>query len=99
MEIESICNGCRLLPTKPGTEPEHLSRAIQIAGELDEDSTVCEGFDYPAILEYLDPFEWACLVAIKAARRISESNANKQPQQQAEQARQMDHLKRLSHGR
>lgn len=98
MEIEEICKGCPLLPTKPGTEPEYLSQAIRTAYELDEDYLVCGGFDYPAILDYLDPFEWACLVAIKAARQASENKAIKQPQQQADQNQKMDHLKRLSHG-
>lgn len=98
-EIEEICKGCPLLPTKPGTEPEHLARAIQIAGELDEDSTVCEGFDYPAILDYLDPFEWACLVAIKAARRISESKSFKNQREEAERAQKRKELENLSYGR
>ena len=87
-----------LLPTKPGNEPPHLSEAIWIANELEEDSLVCGGFDYPAILEYLDPFEYACLIAIKAARRASENKSVKAPQQQANKAEQMDHLKRLAHG-
>lgn len=62
-----------MLPTKPGTEPLHLAQAISIANELEEDSLACGGFDYPAILEYLDPLEWICLVSIKAARRASEN--------------------------
>jgi hypothetical protein len=97
-KIEQICKDCKLLPTKPGSEPPHLSQAIQIAIELEEDSLVCGGFDYPAILDYLDPFEWACLVAIKAARQASENKSVKQPQQQADRAQQIDHLKRLAHG-
>jgi hypothetical protein len=97
-EIEQICAGCRFLPTKPGREPAHLSHAIYIANELDEDSLVCEGFDYPAILDYLDPFEYACLIAIKAARRASENKSAKQPQQKADREQQFEHLKRLSHG-
>jgi hypothetical protein len=99
MEIEQICSGCNLKETKPGTEPEHLTQAISIANELEEDSLVCGGFDYPAILEYLDPFEYACLIAIKAARRASESKSMKEPQQQAQRSDQMEHLRRLSHGR
>jgi hypothetical protein len=99
MEIEQICSGCKFKETKPGTEPEHLTQAISIANELEEDSLVCSGFDYPAILEYLDPFEYACLIAIKAARRASESKSMKEPQQQAQRSDQMEHLKRLSHGR
>ena len=94
-EIEQICAGCHLKETKPGNEPLHLSQAIQIAIELDEDGQVCEGFDYPAILDHLDPFEWVCLVAIKAARRESESKG--QPQQEAKKPN-IEHLKRLSRG-
>lgn len=97
-EIEQICKGCHLKETKPGTEPPHLARAIWIANELEEDSLVCGGFDYPAILDYLDPFEWVCLVAIKAARRASENKSVKAPQQQADRGAMFDHLKRVSHG-
>lgn len=79
-EIESICAKCRFRETKPGSEPPHLSHAIWIANELEEDSLVCGGFDYPAILDYLDPLEWACLTAIKAARRASENKSNAAPQ-------------------
>lgn len=88
-----------MLPTKPGREPEHLSRAIQIAGELDEDSLVCGGFEYPAILDYLDPFEYACLIAIKAARQASENKSMKKPQEQVNREEQYAHLKQLAHGR
>lgn len=98
-EIELICADCRLRETKPGTEPPHLSRAIYIANELEEDGLVCGGFDYPAILDYLDPFEWACLVAIKAARRNSESKSAKAPQEEADRGRQIEHLKRVAHGK
>jgi hypothetical protein len=99
MEIEQICAGCALKETKPGGEPDHLTQAIQIANELEEDSLVCGGFDYPAILDYLDPFEYACLIAIKAARRNSENKSMKEPQQQAQRQDQMEHLRRLSHGK
>jgi hypothetical protein len=102
LEIERICGDCKLKETKPGSEPPHLSRAIQMASELDEDSLVCGGFDYPAILDYLDPFEWACLVAIKAARQASENKASKPPQGEPEKKglppRHVAHLKRLSQG-
>jgi hypothetical protein len=79
-----------------------LSHAIWIANQLDEDSLVCEGFDYPAILDYLDPFEWACLVAIKAARRASENKSMKKGQEGAGQNTQsppinIAHLKQLAH--
>lgn len=97
-EIEEICKSCPLKKTKPGDEPPHLAQAIWIANELDQDSAVCEGFDYPAILDYLDPFEWACLVAIKAARRASENKALNQPRQQPDRAATFDHLQRLSRG-
>lgn len=97
-EIEQICAGCRLKETKPGQEPEHLAQAIWIANQLDEDSMVCGGFDYPAILEYLDPFEYACLIAIKAARNASENKAMK-PQQKPDVPKvDIAHLKRLAHG-
>jgi hypothetical protein len=102
-EIEQICSGCKLRETKPGTEPEHLAQAIYIANELEEDSMVCGGFEYPAILDYLDPFEWACLIAIKAARRASENKAIKTPQQQQQQQADKEamyaHLKRVAHGK
>jgi hypothetical protein len=97
-EIEDICKGCSLKETKPGTEPAHLARAIWIANELEEDSLVCGSFDYPAILDYLDPFEWVCLVAIKAARRASENKAGKAPQQQADREAMYEKLKRVGHG-
>jgi hypothetical protein len=97
-EIEQICAGCPLKETKPGTEPPHLARAIWIANELEEDFLTCGGLDYPAILDHLDPFEWVCLVAIKAARRNSEHKATQKPQQQTEKAQQRDHLQRLAHG-
>jgi hypothetical protein len=96
-EIEQICGDCRLRETKPGCEPEHLSRAIWIANELEEDSLVCGGFDYPAILDYLDPLEWACLVAIKAARRASENKSMNAPKEETQRNHQMAHLQRLSH--
>lgn len=103
-EIEQICAGCKLKDTKPGGEPEHLAWAIWMANQLDEDSVVCGGFEYPAILEYLDPFEYACLIAIKAARQASENKAMKQPSQGQPQntgSQRVDpgHLQRLSHGR
>jgi hypothetical protein len=97
-EIEQICAGCKLKETKPGREPVHLAQAIYIANQLDEDDMVCSGFDYPTILDYLDPLEWACLVAIKSARRISESKSVKAPQQQGGREEQYEKLKRLSHG-
>jgi hypothetical protein len=85
------------LPTKPEREPAHLSHAIWLANQLDEDSLICEGFDYPAILDYLDPLEWACLIAIKTARRNSENKSLKEPQQKAEREQHFAHLKQLSH--
>ena len=96
-EIERICADCRFLPTKPGREPAHLSHAIWIANQLDEDGLICEGFDYPAILDYLDPLEWACLIAIKTARRNSENKSLKEPPQKAEREQHIAHLKQLSH--
>lgn len=57
----------------------HLAHAIGIANELEEDSLICGGFDYPAILDYLDPLEWICLAAIKAARRASENKSTEAP--------------------
>lgn len=97
-EIEQICKDCKLLPTKPGREPEHLSQAIWIANQLDEDSLVCGGFDYPAILDYLDPFEYACLIAIKAARQASENKSMKENQKKPEPVGiDPAHLKRLAH--
>ena len=100
-EIEQICRDCKLLPTKPGQEPAHLAHAIWIANELYEDSVVCGGFDYPAILNYLDPFEYACLVAIKMAHQASESKSMKkqqeEPQQKADREAQYAHMKRLAH--
>jgi hypothetical protein len=97
-QIEQICADCRLLPTKPGREPAHLSWAIYIANELDEDSLVCEGFDYPAILDFLDPFEWVCLIAIKAARRASESKSVKAQQDGMSQKTDITHLRDVVHG-
>jgi hypothetical protein len=98
LEIERICADCKLRETKPGREPLHLSHAIHIANELEEDSLVCGGFDYPAILDYLDPLEWACLVAIKEAHRNSENKSIKPPQQQNDREEQYAKLKRLAHG-
>lgn len=83
MEIEQICRDCKLLPTKPGNEPAHLSHAIWIANQLEEDGLICGGFDYPAILDYLDPLEWVCLASIKAARRASEGKPADPPTQKA----------------
>jgi hypothetical protein len=98
--IDQICRDCRLKETKPGREPVHLAEAIHLAYELEEDSFVCGGFDYPAILEYFDPFEWVCLVSIKAARQTSDNKAHRQPQEQATgRAQTLDHLKQLSHGK
>jgi len=96
-EIEQICAECRLKETKPGREPLHLSQAIQIASELEEDSLVCSGFAYPEILDYLDPLEWVCLVAIKAARSNSDNNGMKDRQRKAEEASRRAELERLSH--
>jgi hypothetical protein len=98
-EIEQICAGCSLKETKPGMEPAQIARAIWIANELEEDSLVCGSFDYPAILDYLDPFEWVCLVAIKAARRASENKATKTPREQADKEAQYQHLKQMSLGK
>ncbi len=77
-----------------------MTQAIEIANELEEDSLVCGGFDYPAILDYLDPLDYACLIAIKGARRISEGKAGKETQRKSEPPPiDFEHLKRLSHGR
>ena len=101
-EIRQICAGCDLRKTKPENAPEHLQEAIAIASELDADSLICGGFDYPAILEYLDPMEWACLSAIKDARQISENKAVSKPAPQQGEGKpspqHVDHLKRLAHG-
>jgi hypothetical protein len=96
-EIESICAGCRLKETKPGTEPPHLTLAIQIANELEEESMVYGEGGMRETLDSLDPFEYACLLSIKAARRASENKAMKQPQQ-ASNKPDVEHLRRLAHG-
>lgn len=59
---------------------------------------VCGGFEYPAILDYLDPLEWACVAAIKAARRASENSDLKRQRQEADRKRRMEELKALSGG-
>lgn len=98
-EIESICAECRLKQTKPGSEPPHLTLAIQIANELEEESMVYGEGGMGATLDSLDPFEYACLLSIKSARRASENKAIR-PQQQNEPPKvDFGHLKRLSHGR
>lgn len=98
-EVEQICQRCPLLPTKPGREPIHLSQAIQIATELDEDSLVCGGFNYPDILDYLDPLEYACLVAIKAARRDSENKSLKEQRERDARDRLFGQLDQVGYGK
>lgn len=97
-EIESICAGCRLKETKPGTEPPYLTQAIQIAGELEEEGMVYGESGMRETLDSLDPFEYACLLSIKAARRASENNAMKQSPQKEPPKPDFEHLKRLSRG-
>jgi hypothetical protein len=99
-QIEQICAGCRFKETKPGSEPSHLLHALQVAYELEEDDMICGGFDYPAILDHLDPLEWACIAAIKHARKASENkatNPQKEPQASITPAHSQ-HLQRLSKG-
>lgn len=96
MPIEKICRSCEFFSTKPGREPEYLTQAIVIAYQLEEDDMVCGGFDYPAILDYLDPFEWVCIASIKAARKISESKSVKPEQDKPKP--NVAHLQRLSRG-
>lgn len=98
-EIESICADCRFRETKPGNEPPHLTLAIHLANELEEESMVYGEGGMRETLDSLDVFEYACLLSIKAARRASENKATK-PQQQNEPPKvDVGHLQRLAHGR
>lgn len=86
--------------TKPGDEPPHLTHAIQIAYELEEEAMVYGEAGMSGILDGLDPFEYACILSIKSARRASESKSMKEPQQKQESPKvDIDHLRRLSRGR
>jgi hypothetical protein len=99
-EIEEICAGCHMKETKPGTEPAHLTMAIHLANELEEECMMYGEGGMRETLDALDPFEYACLLSIKSARRASENKAMK-PQQQKQEPPKVDigHLQRLAHGR
>lgn len=62
--IESVCGGCNLRATKPGTQPAHLAVAVNSIlelAELPENAT----FAYP---DALTVWEWAGMRALSRAR-------------------------------
>lgn len=78
---EEICQDCKLLKTKPGQEPPHLTLAIVTANELDGLKEAGAVFPYP---DALSAFEWTCIEALNAGRALSKANEHREEQDQRE---------------
>jgi hypothetical protein len=92
MPIAQICEGCRLLPTKPGQEPAHLTAALHTASELDALKSAGAVFQYP---DALTAYEWTCLTVIQVGRAVSESHSYKEREREAETQSETERLERL----
>jgi len=97
MEAFERCKSCQYLPTKPGQQPLHLTEAIRIAMELMEAKSVCNGFNFPDILDYLTAVEWACVASLQLSQRDSEMNGIRERRSEARNRRtatELDQLRR-----
>ena len=80
LPILEICSGCKFRDTKPGSEPQHLTRAISAALELDELHRAGATFAFPDVLT---PYEWTLRRAITTAREADEADVIEERQQKA----------------
>ena len=62
---QEICRTCKLVDSKPGTQPRELVEAIAAAIELDQIKECGGTFSYP---DGLTPFQWAALKGLNAGR-------------------------------
>jgi hypothetical protein len=90
--IEQICAGCRLRDTKPGSEPAHLTLAIQTATDLDGLKSAGGTFAYP---DSLSAFEWVCITALQFGRGESEARAMEERQSEVNRDSEKARLEQL----
>lgn len=86
--VEAICGGCDLLPTKPGTIPNHLAHLIITAHRMEALFESHAGASYP--VEFA-PLEWEAFLTLKYARAKDDEarmpKTDKKPAQSSEEQR------------
>jgi hypothetical protein len=63
--IEAICGGCELLPTKPGSMPQHIAGLIVQAHRMEALFEGGASTEYP---NFYTPVEWEAFLTLKCAR-------------------------------
>lgn len=88
---ESICSGCKFLPTKPESVPDEIGWAVANSFELAELQAAEAKFNYP---DSLSAFDWVCLRGLTRGRE----RAKKLQEKRDEKKRKIEEKKKNLNG-